>query len=203
MNIFVLNSYSVDDLESYLPTVNPIPLFESNSYLGLSEYFSSEEKAKEEFLSKFNDLDDEDKESVLYYTISSYELDTGLFHFYKSFKTDGSLIRDSRDDDKRFFGEDNPKYKKGDYVLYIYNGELVVGLVIEPPPTTAEVKKSKFQYSEDSNVYFIAFANPANPKDDYPHSHLSENYILKKIEESEIKQYLEREQIDFLQSKLD
>lgn len=183
MNIFILRVFSLENSfgmnRSY-----PASLYESNSWLGFGEYFSSKEKALENMKKKYQELDEEDKNHIVYFTIEERVVDSGVWVetlFYKPTGEEMMRLWDGDDVIENL----NPQYQKYDYVMFIYNQALCVGQVIEVPV-------------KNDNTYYLAFHDPRNPQDTQPHSHAFEGSILKKIKNEEIDQYFSAAALEHL-----
>lgn len=193
MNIFILKTFSLEDemnLEVEVPSF-PLRMYSSNMWLGFNQYFSSKAKAILNVLENYNHLEKQDKHSIIYFTIEEQELDTGKWVATEYYSPDGKLMMKSSD------GDDeeavlSKKYKKFDYVMFLYNHSLCVGQVLEVP----EIGKA------GDNTYYISYYDPHNPKDTHPHSHGAEGSIIKKIENEDIAKYFSTEALVHLATRI-
>ena len=179
----------------------PLDLFCSNSYHSFTDYFSSKEKTLEHYNSVYNELDQEDKKNVVYFSITTHELDSNDFIESQTYSSKSELLRTFTNEDQIFLGEDNPAYKLGDWILYFDNGCLMVGKIGHLPYTTNEVKTKKMNLTEFDNMYYVFYADPQNPQDDYPHSHLHPSHVLEVIKEEDVCNYLSQSEIDSIESR--
>lgn len=196
MKIYILETYSLDEavlLNSKSPPKFPRELFCSNSYLSIPLYFSSAEKALAKFKEKYQELDEEDQHTLIYFTISERGVDEEESYKTQFFNPKGNLLITYSDEDELFLGNDKPLYAIGDWILYFENGQLQIGKIGALPPSTEEAKKYG-SLDQTDNCYFVICVSD-NIKDDFPHSHLQEGFILNKIKEEELNKYLSLEDI--------
>lgn len=196
MKIYILETYSLDEpvlLSPQHPPKFPRELFCSNSYLSIPLYFSSPEKALEKFKEKYASLDEEDQHTLIYFTISHRGVDEDESYLTQFFNPQGKILATYSEEDVKFSGNDNPAYNLGDWVLYFENGQLQMGKVGALPPSSEEAKKYG-TLDQTDNCYFVICVSD-NIKDDFPHSHLQEGFILNKINEEELNKYLSFEEI--------
>ena len=207
MKIYQLEVYSQES--SFLLGVKrkeeknsfPKELFCSNSYHSFTEYFSSKEKALDHYSSVYNELDEENKLNIIYFSITTHLLDSDEFTESETYNSQAKLLRTFTNEDQPFLGEDNPLYKIGDWILYFENSCLMVGKIGHLPYTTEEVKSQKLKLTDYDNMYYVFYADPQNPQADFPHSHLHPSHIIKGIKEEDVLSYINQFEKDHIESR--
>ena len=139
------------------------------------QYFSTKEKALSHLKEEIAEMEENDEESWLLRAVikeipvDNKEAETEL-HFY-----DKKLNYLGKFDWERV--TTNPKFNKGEWVLFINSGSLTCGLIDAPADTNGPA----YIIYEDSNL-----------KDCSPHAHCDELSILEKISQEQAKNLLPR-----------
>jgi len=200
MKLFVLTVWGLFDeliLDETNPPLFPLEMSELNCSLGFGNYYSSREKALAAYKEVFSELDEEDRQRIVWVELEEVDVDRQYWVQTENYNAKGDLVLVNKNEESLSKGM-NPKYQKNEFVLFTYNRSLCVGKILEVPYTEAEMKAKQLKLEENENVYYISFFDPHNRKDEFPHSHSLEGYILKSIQEGELPKYLNKEAIQYL-----
>jgi len=134
-------------------------------------YFSSMEKAVDFLRNEIEELDDEHVANI---TVQEVPVDNEdgdyKLHFYDSRLNYLGIFRHDKN-----YGK--PKYKKGTWILFAYNGSIRCGYIAEE--------------CEKSEPYLVVYEDN-NINDCSPHAHLDELFIVSSMSEKEAKELLPR-----------
>lgn len=192
-SIFIVEIYALEDKirpNFFGPPLFPLELKEVSSNLGCEKYFSTKTKALNYLKKKIKEQDKKDVENIVYFQISSVELDSNNSLSCELFDLNFKKIIDYDGMDKPFYGiKKESKYKVGDWIIFIENQQVHCGIIGATPWTSEEVKKLKLtDLDQYENAYYVLWDNYRVSTDEHAHSHLNEKLILKKV--TKIEEYL-------------